>query len=137
MLTPKQERFCQEIVSGKDGIESYMSAYDCQSKASASVESSKLLRRDDITERITELRKPLINLAQNEAINEFEKLKRLAWKQIDECQAKEDNAAIPRYMDIIAKLNGYYININRNIEDSASNIKELDNDALIKLANAN
>ena len=55
-------------MSAKD---SYISAYN--TKASDQVifnESCKLLKRDDITDRITELRKPLENHYQNIAISE-------------------------------------------------------------------
>ena len=132
-LTPKQEKFCQCIVSGMSGKDSYLTAYDCNSDRIAYNESNVLLQRDDITERIKELRIPLQNHAVNTAINEREKKKALIWQRIEYCMSIDDDAAVARYMDILNKMDSEYINVNRNITDQNDDIKELDTDNLIKL----
>ena len=53
MLTEKQKSFCREYVRNNgNGTQAYLSAYNSNSETAASIESSKLLRRDDITEYI-------------------------------------------------------------------------------------
>ena len=76
MLTPKQEKFCQCIVSGMSGKDAYIAAYDHHGgDRTAYNESNILLKRNDITKRIKELQVPLINHAVNTAISEREKIK--------------------------------------------------------------
>ena len=137
LLTPKQEKFCQCIVSGMDNQTSYMTAYDCNSTSAANVESTKLLKRDDITQRINELRKPIVNLIQNKAISEREKIKKILWSRLDLAISNNDDTNIIKIADIINKMNSEYINVNHNIEDTATDINNLDTDTLMKLSKLN
>lgn len=129
-LTEKMKHFCREYISnGGNGTKAYLTAYNSKSEVSASIESSKLLRRDDITKYIESLNKPLENRIQNER----EKKRQIIWNRIEECIAREDDGAIARYMDILNKMDAEYININRNIEDKDTNIQELDTTTLLRL----
>ena len=107
-LTVKQDNFCNYIAMGKDQRESYMLAYDCQSKSAASIESTKLLKRDDITERIKELRKPIINLEQNKAISERQQRIDFILERIRICEEKEDEQSLIRWNDQLCKLYGLF-----------------------------
>ena len=107
-LTAKQEKFCQNIASGKEIIESYMSAYDCNSKSAANTESYKLLKRDDITERIAEIRKPVINLLQNKQISERQQQINAIQDRIAICIEKEDETSLIRYYDMLNKIYALY-----------------------------
>ena len=136
-LTPKQEKFCQCIVAGMDGTTAYKAAYD--TKANDKVcnnESRVLLFRDDITERIAELRKPLINHAQNTALTKSEKIKNILWERLQKAIEREDDATIVKYTDQINRMNSEYINVNRNIDDKSNEIDQLDADTLRRLAEA-
>ena len=129
-LTPKQEKFCQCIVSGMSGKDSYMAAYDCNTDRVAYNESNVLLKRDDITKRIAELNIPVKNHAQNTAISEREKKRAVLWQII---QNGDDNAKC-RALDILNKMDAEYININKNIDDSSTALQCIDKDMLIKLS---
>lgn len=129
-LTSKQERFCQCIVSGMSGKDAYITAYNSNSDGAAMIESTKLLKRDDITARIKELRKPIENLAVNTAISEREKIKAKLWELIN-APTTNDSDRI-RAMDILNKMNAEYINIQR-IEKEETPIQELDTNKLIEL----
>lgn len=135
MLTPKQEKFCQCIVSGMDGVTAYKSAYN--TKASNKVcnnESRVLLMREDVTERIEELRRPLINHARNTAISEREEVKQLLKEFMrDESLPPETRM---KASDQLNKMNAEYININRNIEEKTAEIDHLDAETLKRLAGA-
>jgi phage terminase small subunit len=128
-LTPKQEKFCQCIVSGMSGKDSYLSAYNCDSDNAAMVESTKLLKRDDINERLKELRKPIENLVATQAITERERKRAVLWEIIE----TGDNNDKCRALDILNKMDSEYININRNITDTQEEINDLDTDKLIRL----
>lgn len=133
-LTEKQEAFCRNIISGMNGKESYIAAYNSKgSDQNAYNEASKLLARDDIQERLKVLRKPLEEVAVTKALTEREKKKAIIWDRINACIANNDDSAVARYMDILNKMDAEYININKNINDNDDNITELDTDKLIRL----
>ena len=128
-LTPKQEKFCQCIVSGMSGKDSYMTAYNCNSDRVAYNESNVLLKRDDITERIQELLQPVKNHAINTAISERDKKRKWLWHMIENATNDSDRL---RAMDILNKMDSEYINIQR-IETDETPIQELDTGKLIEL----
>ena len=131
-LTPKQERFCQCIVSGMSGKDSYLTAYNGNSERAAMIESTKLLAREDINERLKELRKPIEALAQSQAITEREEVKALLLSFIrDESLSPETRM---KASDQLNKMNAEYINVNRNIDTTDSSIDALDVETLKKLA---
>lgn len=63
MLTPKQEAFCQAIASGKSQIDSYRAAYDADKMKDATIANNayKLMQNNDITTRISAIKKSLEN----------------------------------------------------------------------------
>ena len=127
-LTEKQKAFCREYVSnGGNGTQAYLTAYNSNSETSASIESARLLRRDDITEYIATLNKPLENRIQNER----EKKRTWLWNMIEDVSISESDRL--RAMDILNKMDNEYININRNIEDKPADIINLDTKTLEKL----
>ena len=128
-LTPKQEKFCQCIVSGMSGKDSYMTAYNCNSDRVAYNESNVLLKRDDITERIQELLQPVKNHAINTAISERDKKRKWLWHMIENATNDSDRL---RAMDILNKMDSEYVNIQR-IETDETPIQELDTGKLIEL----
>lgn len=131
-LTPKQNKFCEYIVAGLSGKESYLKAYDCKSESAASVESTKLLKRDDITAKITELRKPIINLAQNKAINERQQQIDFIKSRIQECIKKDDEQALIRWNDQLNKILSLYR--ETETEDKKENsFDKVDTATLIKV----
>lgn len=131
MLTEKQKSFCREYFSnGGNGTQAYLFAYDSKSEAAASIESSKLLKRDEIVEYLATLNKPM----ETKAINEREKKRAICWERIEYCTSIGDDSGAARWMDILNKMDSEYININRNIEDKAADIKTLDTSVLEKLA---
>ena len=120
--------FCREyVLNGGNGTQAYLTAYNGNSETAASIESSKLLRRDDITDYITALNKPMENRIQNER----EKKRSILWDFINDPN-KSDSDRL-KAMDLLNKMDSEYININRNITDNNDNITELDTDKLLKL----
>lgn len=134
-LTEKQKTFCDYIVQGMSGKDAYIKAYNSSGSAqNAYTEASRLMLRDDIQAHIKALRKPLEQAIQIDVMSEREKKKQIIWERIKVCMEREDDAAVARYMDILNKMDAEYININRNIDDASTDIKELDTDTLKKLS---
>ena len=60
-LTPKRERFAQELASGKNPSEAYRAAYDTSRMQVETIRkrASELAQNGDIRGRLSELRKPV------------------------------------------------------------------------------
>lgn len=137
MLTIKQANFCEEYVkNGGNGTQAYLTAYDSNSPTSAQIEASRLLDREDIQEYLRKLRKPIEKAILRKVVNEREYKKKLIQERIEECVARGDDAAIARYLEIWNKMDGEYVNINKDITERETDIKNLDNATLMKLAKA-
>ena len=129
-LTPKMEKFCQCIVSGMSGKDSYIAAYNTKAGDNTIyTEVTKLLDREDIQKRIETLRKPLEIKAKTDALTEREKKRTWLWNMIE--NATNDSDRI-RAMDILNKMDSEYINIQR-IEKEETPVSNLDTDTLLKL----
>ena len=130
MLTAKQENFCKCIISGMSGKDAYITAYNSKGcDQNAYNESSKLLAREDIQERLKILRKPLEEQARTTVISEREKKRAWLWNMIE--NATNDSDKI-RAMDLLNKMDSEYVNIQR-IEKEETPVNELDTDTLLKL----
>lgn len=134
-LTIKQENFCNYIANGNNGTDSYMLAYDCNSRHSANIESTKLLKRDDITERIKELRKPILNLYTNKSISEREKQIEYIKKRIALCEEKDDEQSIIRYVDQLNKIMALYKETEQE-QKPETIVNNIDLDTLKRLSGA-
>lgn len=126
-LTPKQEKFCQCIVSGMSGKDSYMTAYNCNSDHTAYQESYILLQREDIKEYIATLKKPI----EKQVISDRQKKREFLWAVInDETQSMNDRL---RATDLLNKMDSEYMQTTHNINESKTNISGLDTDTLKQL----
>ena len=126
-LTPKQEKFCQCIVSGMSGKDSYMTAYNCKSDNTAYQESYVLLQREDIKEYIATLKKPI----EKQVISERQKKRQWLWDMIENPSIGESDRL--RAMDILNKMDSEYIQTTHSINESKTNISGLDTDTLKQL----
>lgn len=134
-LTPKQEKFCQCIVSGMTAKDSYLTAYDTKCKPQVAMnEGSKLMLREDVQKRIEDMRKPLERAAVGQAQSERDRIKQILWDRLKKAIDREDDTTIVKITDQINRMNAEYINTTKVIEDKKSNIDDLDTETLQKLA---
>ena len=129
-LTEKMKIFCREYISnGGRAADAYRAAYNSHSPISANVESTKLLKREDIQGYLRDLTRPIECIAITNAISEREKKRAVLWEIIE----NGDNNDKCRAMDILNKMDQEYVNINRNIESSAGEVVNLDTETLRQL----
>lgn len=137
MLTQKQLDFCNEYIkNGGNGKRAYLAAYDSHSEGAASVEACKLLADAAIQAQLAKLRKPIEKAVRRKVINEREYKKKLIQERIEECVARDDDAAIARYIEIWNKMDGEYLNTGNGDNDAENNIANLDTESLIRLVKA-
>lgn len=133
-LTPKQEKFCQCIVSGMSGKDSYLSAYDTKCNANtAYVEANKLLLREDIQKRIFTLRKPQEQAAQIKALSARDKQIEFIQSRIDHCLSIGDEQSIIRYTDMLNKVYALYKETETEVKPE-STVNNLDIGVLKRLS---
>jgi phage terminase small subunit len=133
-LTPKQEKFCQCIVSGMSGKDSYLTAYDTKCNANtAYTEANKLLLREDIQKHIFTLRKPVEQAAQIKALNAREQQIEFIQSRIQHCLSVDDEQSIIRYTDMLNKINALYKETEQEIKPE-STVNNLDISVLKRLS---
>lgn len=138
MLTQKQMNFCKAYIeNGGNATEAYLEAYNWNgSRNGAMVEASRMLDNEEVQAYLVKLRKPIEKAVKRKIINEREYKKKLIQERIDECIERGDDAAIARYLEIWNKMDGEYVNINKDITDHDAEIKNLDTATLQLLAKA-
>ncbi len=132
-LTYKQKEFCKNVVNGCGYRESYMKAYNCKSETAASIEATKLLKRDDITEYIKALNKPINNAFENKIINERQQQIDFIKGRIQECIKKEDEQSLIRWNDQLNKILSLYKDTETEQKDD-NKLNNIDTATLIKLS---
>lgn len=133
-LTPKQEKFCQCIVSGMSGKDSYLSAYDTNGNVNnAYVEANKLLLREDIQQRIFTLRKPQEEAAKIQGLNARQKQIDFIQSRIEHCLMVDDEQSIIRYTDMLNKINALYKETEQETKPESS-VNNLDISVLKRLS---
>jgi phage terminase small subunit len=132
-ISQKMKNFCHEYLECGNATEAYLKVYNTNNRNSARQESSNLLKRDDITEYLAEISKPIIN----KITNEREKKRQIIWERIELCRARDEDAAIARYMDILNKMDSEYVNINRNVDDTGEKLATLSTEQLKNLLDKN
>lgn len=133
-LTPKQEKFCQCIVSGMSGKESYLTAYDTKcNDNTAYVEASKLMLREDIQKRIFTLRKPQEEAAKIQGLNARQQQIDFIQSRIEHCLKVDDEQSIIRYTDMLNKINALYKETEQE-QKTESNVNNLDTGILKRLS---
>lgn len=133
-LTPKQEKFCREVASGKDYTTAYLNSYDWNGgNAGAALEAMKLANKEEIQARIQALMKPIEIQAQSKALTETERIKQILWDEIENARAQQDHAAIARYTDQLNKLNNAYK--DNSVIDNDNSLDNIDTSKLLKFVN--
>lgn len=104
-LTPKQEKFCQGIVSGLNQSDAYRAAYSCEGMLDATInnEAYKMIQSPDISTRIEQLRLPIaerIGMGLETYLTQLMEMRD---------RAKDDTPAIKAH-ELIGKCLGYYVN---------------------------
>ena len=103
-LSIQQVNFCTEYVKTGSAIDAYLSAYNTESRATASVEANKLLNKPYIIKYIDNLMSPIIVDAQINKQQQIEFIK----QRINICIKSNDESSIIKYIDMLNKIYGYY-----------------------------
>lgn len=107
-LTPKQEKFCQGIVSGMNQSDAYRFAYDVTDMLPTTVnnEAYVLMQSHDITARIEHLKKPIAERVGRTLEQHIERLLYLG----NMAEGLEKVEASIKAEETIGKVLGYYVN---------------------------
>lgn len=135
-LTDKERVFALAVADGHTQYEAYQIAYDTKTDRRATIDNNAYMvaNKQEVKEYIEELRKKRedreLNAKMYSDINDINKRYALIWDRIEECKKKNDDAAISRYMDIINKMTGTYVNINKDISEKDTTLSNLSTEDL-------
>lgn len=135
-LTQKQKNFCQAYLKLGNATAAYQEAYNSESITSATREGNRLLEREDIQIYLQKLREPAEKAITIRIISDREKKKQLIMERIERCMEKDDDTAIARYVEILNKMDGEYVNISKDITDHNPVIHNLSTEMLERIAKA-
>lgn len=134
-LTEKERVFARAIVDGKTQYEAYCIAYDTNTDRRATVDcnASIVANKPHVKEFIARERERKEKALEYVEIDDKQKRINLIWERIAYCQETGNDAAIARYLDMLAKMNGDYINITKDITDDKplANMSTADLQALL------
>ena len=96
MLTAKQEKFCQNIISGMSGADAYRNSYNCQKTKDdvIYVRASELIRKPDIAARIEFLRQEIVEKSEITALDLISELEDVRLKAMENGQTSAAVSAI-------------------------------------------
>ena len=104
MLTAKQERFAQNIVTGMSQADAYRSAYSAKKMSDKTIweNASRLMANSNVAARVSELRN---ELAKDTIMSAQERLEWLT----EVINGEEDINAKLKAVDIMNKMQGEYV----------------------------
>ncbi len=96
MLTPKNEKFCQNIITGMSGTDAYRNAYNCQNTKDnvIYVRACELLKKPEVAIRIDELRQAVAQKSQITALDLIEQLEEARQSAMEAGQSSAAVSAI-------------------------------------------
>ena len=126
MLTPKQEKFVQEIVKGKSQADAYRSAYACKKMSDKTIweNASRLMADSKVKARVQELRDQIASKSIMTAQQRMEWLTQLIG---NENVGTTDRL---RAIDIMNKMQGEYVQkVDANVhQDVTINVELVDDE---------
>lgn len=134
-LTPKQRKFCKNIALGMNYEEAYLGAYseDGKSINNAKGMAYRLMQDERIRKEVENLSQAVTNKVAGEIVNDRVKKIEILWAGIEECRLAGDHSGVARYMDILNKMDGEYVNINKNIDNQGGDIVNLSTEELKRI----
>lgn len=137
-LTPKQEKFCQGIVSGLNQSDAYRAAYNCENMGNATIHSNSyvLMQDNEILLRIDELRLPIaerIGMGFESYLKEMLESKKRA-------DNDREHAPAIKALENVGKALGYYVQrteISGSLTIEQMSDEELDRKLAEKLSTGN
>lgn len=131
-LTDKEKKFCLGIAEGKSQYQAYLDAYNVKTDKRGSIDNMAhaVIKKPHVSAYLQKLRKKVDDNATLCSSITKEKKINLIWEQIQKCIDNNDNASIARYLEILNKLQGHYVNTSKIITEENQNFSDLSIDEI-------
>lgn len=132
-LTDKERIFALAVADGHTQYDAYKLAYNTKTDNRNTIDSnaSVIANKPEVKSFIEAVRREKEEALKYADINDKRRRIELIWERIEVCREKGDDAAIARYTEQLAKLNGDYIHITKDLsENNQSEIQNLSTDEL-------
>ena len=119
-LTKKEDLFCIAVADGNSQYNAYMMAFEPKSdnRNSVDVMASRLARQPKIQNRIKELKNRKDGVIVYSDITDENYIYSLIKERITYCKDNNNDNAISKYIEILNKMTGRYVNITKDISDT-------------------
>ncbi len=136
-LTEKQMAFARLLAVGKSQYEAYVSTYDTTSTNDTAIRAnaSKEANKDEVKAYVNQLRAKYDDREAMERSKDDAYIRALLVRRLEACEAKQDDTALARYIDIANKMNGTYVNITKDVTEKENKLDNLSVDELKALLN--
>lgn len=136
-LTEKQQTFARALASGKTQAEAYKEAYDCSGMNVDTIRAagSKEANKEEVKTYVAELKQYTANEYAVEQTKDSNFIRAILYERLNTVRKQGNDTAVARYMDILNKMNGTYVNKTVNIDEKDEDIKALTTEQLKELIN--
>ena len=101
-VSPDGEAFCREYLASSNATQSYINVYGGDNRRKAAVAASNLLKKPEIQEYLSELKRPL----EEAAIGDRAKRVQFLWDLINNSSTRDADKL--RAIDILCRMDGDY-----------------------------
>lgn len=137
VLTEKEAAFGRNVVSDMTQLDAYKLAYNTNSTNDKAlrVNASRVFNRPQVQAYIRELVEGNKDSSRKRVLRDRQHKIDLIWNQIEKCVKSNDNPSIARYLEILNKMSGEYVNITKDITEKENQLSEMSVDELRQLIN--
>lgn len=134
-LTEKQLKFVEYLAMGMSQKDAYCRAYDTKTKNqnTLAVNACKVANNPEVKAYLELVKESKQNVLAVMATKDQANIRTLINQRIEHCIKNNDENNVVKYIDMLSKLNGDYININRNVSDESKALQNLSTDELKRL----
>lgn len=119
-ITKKEDAFAMAIVDGHSQYESYLIAYQPNSTNRSSIDAmaSKIANKPHVKARIQQLKDRKENRKIYSDITDENYIYSVIQQRLKYCMDNNNDNAVAKYIEILNKMTGRYVNITKDISDT-------------------
>lgn len=134
-LTEKQKAFALGVIDGKTQQDAYKDAYNpkTENMNTIAVMASRVANKPEVKQYIMDYRQRIEKQAETRVHVTIEERKAIIHDRIQACIARGDDAAVARYVDILNRMDGVYVNLSKDLTDNDNKLATLSTADLKKI----
>lgn len=134
-LTEKEKAFALGIIDGKTQSQSYIDAYcpKTENMNTIGVMACRVANKPHVKQFISEYKEKIERQKMARTQVSIEDRKNIIFDRIQACIARGDDAAVARYVDILNRMDGVYVNLSKDLTENDNKLATLSTAELKKI----